>query len=253
MITPQETRRLFGAVNRPPLQDKSLELFPAEDLQATFGRPIKLRVAMGSADNFTALGKIQAHYVQDHRLVSQATPVLPVQVRTALRAYRTAYDTYFMSQGDNYRVRNAHAKHVLQAAEQKWHDWVVPYLAARGIASRPGWALEPLPGFQRVHVTPAPAAPAPAPVAARASTAAVETPRKRRHQLAFPTPTTPPSSPVRTEAAPSYSTPARLGEPVAGPSRKRISLGVIDISDDSDVEEAPPRKRRFLGFVDLTN
>jgi hypothetical protein len=176
-----------------------------------------------------------------------------VQVRTALRAYRTAYDTYFMSQGDNYRVRNAHAKHVLQAAEQKWHDWVVPYLAARGIASRPGWALEPLPGFQRVHVTPAPAAPAPAPVAARASTAAVETPRKRRHQLAFPTPTPPPSSRVRTEAAPSYSTPARLGEPVAGPSRKRIFLDVIEISDDSDEEEAPPHKRRFLGFVDLTN
>jgi hypothetical protein len=73
MITPQETRRLFGAVNRPHFKTnarhrailrKALELFPAEDLQATFGRPIKLRVAMGSADNFTALGKIQAHYVR---------------------------------------------------------------------------------------------------------------------------------------------------------------------------------------------
>ncbi|KAJ7244571.1 hypothetical protein C8J57DRAFT_1242896 [Mycena rebaudengoi] len=253
MTTPQETQRLFGPVNRPDFTTnvrhrailrKSLELFSAEDLQAMFTRPIRLRVTMGSGENYTALGKINAHYKHNNRIVSEVTPSLSALERNALRAYCNAYDTYFMKQGNDYRVRNAHATRVLQAAEQTWHDWVVPYLAACGRPGRPDWALQPLPGFQKVLVAPAPAA------SATPILPAIATLHKRGGL-----PTTQPVSPVRTEAAPSYSTPARVAEGVAGPSRKRNFLGVIDISSDEEDEEdaPPPKKRRFMGYIDLTN
>jgi hypothetical protein len=54
LLSFQETRRLFSPLNRPDFNTnvrhrailrKALELFPPEDLQAIFDRPIKLRVA----------------------------------------------------------------------------------------------------------------------------------------------------------------------------------------------------------------
>lgn len=72
-ITAQETRRLFGPLNRPDFNTnvrhravlrKSLELLSAADLEATFGRPIKLRVVMGSALTFSQLGQIKTSYVR---------------------------------------------------------------------------------------------------------------------------------------------------------------------------------------------
>ncbi|KAJ7884875.1 hypothetical protein B0H13DRAFT_1889820 [Mycena leptocephala] len=191
LITSRETRRLFGPSNQPEFNTnvrhcailrKALELFSAEEFEQIFQQPIKLHVAMGSAFTSSQLGKIKTNFVRNHRLVSRETPPPDLEARTALRAYRDAYETYFMKTGNTYAVRNAGLKSVLQAAEQTWHDWVVDYLAAH---SRPGhldWALEPLPGLRRVHTTPRPA-PAPSPTS---------TPCTQRRQ--FPTLLTPPPS-----------------------------------------------------------
>jgi hypothetical protein len=123
--------------------------------------------------------------MRNDRLVSYETPPPDLEAWEALRAYRDAYDAYFMSRGNDYAIRTAAAKSALEAAEQTWHDWIVPYLAARGVPGRPDWALQPLPGLHRVRVARAPA-PAPTPTS---------TPRAQRRQ--FPSlPTPPPSSPA---------------------------------------------------------
>ncbi|KAJ7146861.1 hypothetical protein C8R44DRAFT_724574 [Mycena epipterygia] len=264
IISFQETRRLFGPLNRPDFKTnvhhhailrKALELVPPEELQAVFRPPIRLRVAMGSAFTSYEMGKIKTNFVRNGRLVSQETAPPDLAARQALRAYRDAYDTYFMKQGNSYSVRNPQARFVLQAAEQTWHDWVVPYLAARGMPGRPAWALQPLPGLQRVRRTPAPAL--------RADTPAVETPRRRCAQAALPTP--PPTSPVRAPVATpcarapigSRLRPMELSDDDDKRARrlpkKRKFLGVIDISDSEEETALQPRKKqRFLGVVDLT-
>jgi hypothetical protein len=175
--------------------------------------------------------------VRNHRLVSRETPPPDLEARTALRAYRDAYDTYFMKTGNTYAVRNAGLKSVLQAAEQTWHDWVVDYLAARGRPGRPDWALEPLPGLRRVRTAPQPA-PAPGPTS---------TPRAQRRQ--FPTlPTPPPSSP-----APVLVDLSHIDDEPARPAQKRKFLGIVDISDDEEAVVHPRKKAQFSGFIDLTN
>ncbi|KAJ7659373.1 hypothetical protein B0H17DRAFT_1209636 [Mycena rosella] len=126
-ISIQETQLLFGPLNRPDSNTnvchravlrKALELFSIRELATIFGRPIKLRVVMGSASTFSQLGKIQTHHVHNGRLVSRETTVPDAEARRALRAYCDTYDTYFMKQGNIYRVRDKQAMAALQAAEQ---------------------------------------------------------------------------------------------------------------------------------------
>ncbi|KAJ7807400.1 hypothetical protein B0H13DRAFT_1929040 [Mycena leptocephala] len=234
LISSRETRRLFGPSNQPDFNTnvrhrailrKALELFSAEELEEIFQQPIKLRVAMGSAFTSSQLGKIKTNFVRNHRLVSRETPPPDLEARTALRAYRDAYDAYFMKTGNTYAVRNAGLKSVLQAAEQTWHDWVVVYLAARGRPGRPDWALQPLPGLRRVHIAPAPAAPLPHPPHALKGL----------------------SAPVLVDLSHIDDEPAR-------PPQKRRFLGIVDISDDEEEDVVRPRKKTKLsGFIDLTN
>ncbi|KAJ7210377.1 hypothetical protein GGX14DRAFT_394607 [Mycena pura] len=220
-ITSQETRRLFGPVNRPAfdtnvrhraLLRKAIELFRQEVLIAIFGQPIKLRLAMGLAFTSGQFGKIKTNYVENDRLVSRETQALELEAREQLGRYRDRYDAYFKSRGNNYDIRDPNALAGLQAAEQDWHDWVVVYLEELyGIIGRPDWALQPLPGLQMVRFTPG---------QVQASVA--------RTRTRLP-PTPPPSSPVRP--------------------RKMKFLGVVDISDDED--EQPLRKKTKV-FIDLT-
>ncbi|KAJ7505105.1 hypothetical protein B0H11DRAFT_2221289 [Mycena galericulata] len=260
----QETRRLFGPVNRPDYNTnvrhravlrKALELFSDDELHDIFVTPMKLRVAMGNAGTLYQVGKIQSNIMVNDRLVIRETQPPDLQARQALIVYRDAYDVYHKKNGNDYAVRNPHAKHVVQDAEQAWHDYVVPVLAARG-RRRPAWALEPLPGFERVRVAPA-TQPAPAP---RATTSTVQTPSRRRTQLALPTP--PPSSPFRSPAAAprvgSSLRPVELADDHQAARhlpRKRKFLGVIDISDSEAEEEdaRPQKKMKFLGVIDLSN
>ncbi|KAJ7863689.1 hypothetical protein B0H13DRAFT_2564525 [Mycena leptocephala] len=250
-ISAQETRRLFGPLNRPyfdtnvrhrALLRKALELVPPEQLAEVFHQdPTRLRVAMGSAFTFSQFGKIKTNFMRNNRLVSYETPPPDLEARQALRTYRDAYDTYFKKTGNTYAVRNAGLKSFLQAAEQTWHDWVVPYLAAHGMPGRPDWALQPLPGLQRVRV-----APAPGPARTPSSTPRVH----RRRFLTLPTP--PPSSP-----APIHIDLSDIDEP-ARPAQKRKFLGEIDVSDDEDEDDSesavwPRKKAKFLGYIDLTN
>ncbi|KAJ7467380.1 hypothetical protein B0H11DRAFT_2284361 [Mycena galericulata] len=274
-VSAEETRRLFGPVNRPDrhsnvrhraLLRKALELIPQQDLNDIFGTPTHLRITMGNAHNLS-LGKIYSNTMRNDRLVMRETQPPDPQVQRALMAYRTAYDIYHKKNGNDYAVRSPKHKHVLQEAEQDWADFAVIYLAARG-RLRPDWALEPLPGFERVRVPPAhPPAPAPAPRAPRARAPAphatpstVQTPSRRHAQLALPTP--PPSSPVRSSATAPAVGSSRHHIELADDHqdgrylpRKRKLLEIIDISD-SEVEEEDAhsqKKLKFLGYIDLSN
>ncbi|KAJ7802970.1 hypothetical protein B0H13DRAFT_2495096 [Mycena leptocephala] len=122
-----------------------------------------------------------------------------------------------MSRGNNYAIRNPASKSALQAAEQTWHDWIVPYLAARGMPGRPDWALQPLPGLQSVRVTPA--------------HAPTSTPPARRHRARLSLPTPPPSSP-----APVLIDLSRVDDPPTPPARKRKFL---DSSKSNNFVEPP--------------
>ncbi|KAJ7118651.1 hypothetical protein C8R43DRAFT_960242 [Mycena crocata] len=274
MTSIQELRRLFGPVNRPhyktnlrhqALLRKALELFSIEELAAIFERLTGLRVVTGSASMFNVLGKIQTHYVSNDRLVCRETPAPEAVARQALLAYRRAYDVYFMKQGNVYRVRDPQALQTLQAAEQAWHDWIVPYLAARGRPGRPEWALQPLPGLQRVRVAAEPAPqiprtpvhrrramlPSPPPTSPVGGARPTQSPRIQVNLL-----TPPPTSPLHSPTRGRSPTPI----PVAArgvASKKRKFLGIIDISDvvDSDdgaevVELRRPCKKQKLSNVD---
>ncbi|KAJ7209329.1 hypothetical protein GGX14DRAFT_395436 [Mycena pura] len=238
--------RLFGP-NRPQANTnarhrailrKSLELFSIEVLAVVFGRPTNLRVVMGTAFGFFQLGKITSNYRRDGRVVFRETDIPDLEARHALLAYLGVYDLYFTKRGNDYRVRDPDAKVAMQEAEQRWHDWVVAYLAARGRFARPDWALEPLPGLDRVRIV------QPAPGTPRAVI-----PLRTMPRLALPTP--PPSSPVRGNAKRSLevidiSDDEDVDEPLRGNAKR--SLEVIDISDDEDVDARPLRKKgRFLG------
>ncbi|KAJ7141959.1 hypothetical protein C8R43DRAFT_1131268 [Mycena crocata] len=262
MTSRQETIRLHGRVNQPhfktnvrhrALLRKSAETFSDEELAVALQQTINLRVTTGSEATFYQLGKISNHLMVNGRAVFRHTEIPEPETRKALRAYYAAYDAYFMSKGNDYRVRNPGAHAALQEAEQAWHDWVVRYRAARGMSGRPDWALQPLPGFQRVRTTPIPATPAvrrtlvpTTPSTSRRGLAPATPAARRAHAAQLPTP--PPSSPAHA------ITPRRMPalEPLgsSGLSRKR-KMGFIEVSDSEDEDERP-RKIRHLGYLDLT-
>ncbi|KAJ7438425.1 hypothetical protein FB451DRAFT_1192660 [Mycena latifolia] len=262
-ISSQETHRLFGPVNRPLFKTnvrhravlrKAIEIHPPEYIAEVFHQnATKLRVAMGSSFTFSQFGKIKTDFMCNGRLVSYETDPLDIEAREALRTYRDAYDAYFMSRGNDYAVRDPAAQQAMQAAEQAWHIWIVAYRAARGMPGRPGWALEPLPGLQRVHVPPTPArarAPGRTPVTPARARAAppASTPRAQARFTVFPSlPTPPRSSPGSVLIDLSH-----IDEPAWPAPRKRY-LGEVEISDDEDnVTVRPPKKTRYLGHIDLT-
>ncbi|KAJ6452851.1 hypothetical protein C8R47DRAFT_1083610 [Mycena vitilis] len=254
MTSLQETRRLHGPRYLPhyktnlrhrALLRKAIETFDSQYLHAIFGpNPQGLRSVMGRADTANQLGKVAKHYKEGDRFITLETDTPTPEWQQKLRAYLAAYDAYFMKQGTNYVVRNPHAKAALQAAEQAWHDSIP--------GPRPQWALEPLPGLQRVHV--APALRGGNPVAAQVVTN-FPIPRAPRTR-AFPTlPSPPPATPVRAYA----NRAASLGDSPLRPihildkdqpqlvstPRKRKFLGVVDISDGEDAR--PRKKAKFLG------
>ncbi|KAJ7220755.1 hypothetical protein GGX14DRAFT_559544 [Mycena pura] len=238
-VTAQEINRLFGPY-RPD-----------------WNTNVRHHAVLRKALEFYTLEQL----VYNGRLVRLATDALPPAAREHLQSYITVYDIVFFKRGNDYRVRNAAAWPLLQAQEQSWHDWIVVFLGR----PRPAWALEALPGLQRVRVAaPAPApfphiagpppakraAPVPraaAPVAVPRLTAPVPdptTPRKARlPPFALPTP--PPSSPA---AAPGSARPTHTRT-----FSKRKFLGTIEISDDED-DERPVKKTRtrFSSVIDLT-
>ncbi|KAJ6607242.1 hypothetical protein B0H10DRAFT_2439677 [Mycena sp. CBHHK59/15] len=236
LISSQETHRLFSPLNRPKFDTnvrhhamlrKALELYTPEQLAEVFHQdPTRLHVAMGSAFTFSQFGKIKTNFLCNYRLVSHETPPPDVEARDALCKYVDVHDAYFMLHGNDYAIRNASAQSAFQAAEQTWHDWIVPYLAAHGRPGRPDWALQPLPGLRRVHIAPTPCAPAPAPCAA--------TP--------FPIlPTPPPSAPVPVRIDLSH-----IDDEPARPARKRKFLGIINISDDEEQHAALGPQHYFI-------
>ncbi|KAJ7510806.1 hypothetical protein B0H11DRAFT_1900169 [Mycena galericulata] len=160
-------RRLFGR-NRPHINTnarhcamlrKSLECFSDQYLDAKFDRPTHLRVVMGTADGFFQLGKITSNVMRDGRIVFRETDIPDAEARHALLAYRDAYDACFPKRGNDYRARDPQAIEAMQAAEQRWHIFILRYRLARNMGGRPDWALEPLPGLERVRVAPEPRAP----------------------------------------------------------------------------------------------
>ncbi|KAJ7614291.1 hypothetical protein DFH06DRAFT_1146437 [Mycena polygramma] len=281
MTSLQETRRLHGPRYLPhyktnlrhrALLRKTIETFDSRYLHAIFGsNPQGLRSVMGRTDTANQLGKVVSHYKEGDRFITLETDAPTPEWQQKLRAYLAAYDAYFMKQGTDYVVRNPHAKAALQAAEQAWHDSIP--------GPRPQWALEPLPGLQRVHVAPAlrggnpvaaqvvtnfpipraprPAAPAlaalpPPPARGHANPAAAPrggNPVAAQVVTNFPIPRAPsharvPHPPLTTAR---YSHQPQL---VSTPSKRKF-LGVVDISDDEDEDARPRKKAKFLGVVDL--
>ncbi|KAJ7206116.1 hypothetical protein GGX14DRAFT_397379 [Mycena pura] len=249
-VTAQEINRLFGPyrpdwntnVRHHAILRKALEVHTLEQLILIFGQ---------------ALDRLRMH---NGRLIRLATDALPAAARERIQSYMTVYDIVFFKTGNDYRVRNLAAWPLLQAEEQSFHDWIVVYLGR----PRPAWALEALPGLQRVRVaapaavlSPARRAIAPFPrvqnpvprtdalarrVAARVTAPEPATPKRARPpQRALPTP--PPSSPA---AASGSARPTHMRT-----FSKRKFLGTIEISDDED-DERPMKRIRFLGTIDLT-
>ncbi|KAJ7240118.1 hypothetical protein B0H12DRAFT_1074830 [Mycena haematopus] len=154
MTSSAETLRLFGPVFRPhadisfrqrAVLRKALELVSEEEVRDDLDGTDKLRVSMGGHNlfNFYRFGTV-------YTKIGQAEcSNLDQEARDALQDYLDKYDAYFTKQGKQFVVRNPDAKDALQAAEQAWHDWILRY---RGVASRPAWAMEPLPTLRPVRV-----------------------------------------------------------------------------------------------------
>lgn len=183
-----------------------------------------------------------------------------------MRDYLAGFDLYHMSQGNDYAVRNAWAKPIAQNAEQDFHDFAVGYHAARGRPGRPAWALEPLPGLERVVV----AAPAPRAIArlparrARmaqpisSASASSSTPSRVasriRDEIIDRTPSASASSstPTRVASRANYHHHGETLPQLQTPQKKRKSSEIIDISSSSDEDEVaqPARKKpRFPSVV----
>ncbi|KAJ6470176.1 hypothetical protein DFH09DRAFT_1344563 [Mycena vulgaris] len=232
----QEIRRLFGPVNEPvfdanarhcAILRKALELCSPADIHVALRQTKKLRMAMGTGATMSDFSKIKTQVIRTGK--------------EALSVYLAAYDAVYKKQGNNYAVCDA----------------------ARGMPSHPDWALQPLPGLERVRTLPRP-------------------------QLVFPTPpstssTGGSSSPVRSSPLPGLY-PLIPRTPVASTSKKTTHLRTrqtpIEISDSedahprrsakksmkrkclpsiieiSDSEDERPRKKareyNYLGFIDLT-
>ncbi|KAJ7075960.1 hypothetical protein B0H15DRAFT_956072 [Mycena belliarum] len=286
MTSLAEIRRLFGPSIRPhadcnarhrALLRKTAELISQSRLDRIFDKTNNLRCVMGGKYNSTQFGVIQQNYVRNLRLITNQTEPLDPEALRAFEAYRDALDGHYMKNGHHYTIRGAGNLSGLQGAEQTWHDFAVPYLARQG-RTRPDWALEPLPGLQRVRVGPPLPPPARTPAARLPAVAAVAL-------RPFPTLATPPPSSSSPTPAPGrrlrricipapppvasgsrlrrHSTPA---PPVASGSRlpplmaeaqterrplkrKFNFLDEIDISSDDDDEPAQKRSRIF---IDLT-
>ncbi|KAJ7201975.1 hypothetical protein B0H12DRAFT_1080907 [Mycena haematopus] len=217
---------------------KALELYHPQDIQAIFEHnPTRLRVAMGTAYTFSQLGKIKSNYMRNGRLIRLETDAPPFEARQRLREYMNVYGAFYKRRGNGYVVRDQFARAWLQAAEQSWHDWITVFIPR----PRPAWALEPLPGLQRVRVA-APAAPLH--VAAVAPPTAPTTPSTQH--ISAPVPGSSRAQPIDLSAD---------DAPEAVRSApKRKFLGVVEVFDDDEEEVEPPMKKpKFLGIVDLTD
>ncbi|KAJ7848893.1 hypothetical protein B0H13DRAFT_2361662 [Mycena leptocephala] len=148
------------------------------------------------------------------------TPPPDLEARTALRAYRDAYDAYFMKTGNTYAVRNAGQKSVLQAAEQHGTIglWFILQLAA-GLVVRTGLCSHS-PDFEGyTPLLDLPLHPLPHP------------PHALKGVNSQPFPHLHPALPLPSSF-----------------------LGIVDISDDEEEDVMRPRKKSKLsGFIDLTN
>ena len=151
-----------------------------------------------------------------------------------------------MKQGNDYAVCDPQARYVLQAAEQTWHDWILPYLAARRRHACLDWALQPLPGLRRVCVTLA-AAPTPHALAAIPAPRALAAAPPAIPALAA----TPATAPVGSHLRPIDISHGEVVEAMRTPQKRKF-LGVIDICDDEEASR-PAKKLKYLGIVDLTN
>ncbi|KAJ7061922.1 hypothetical protein C8F01DRAFT_1082535 [Mycena amicta] len=161
-MSPEELARLFGLVIRPrknlnyrhlDFLRKVVEIYSFQELFNMFGNPNSLRMRMGLASRSANLGIIDKSYKSNGILVRLESPPLEPAVRNALIAYCESRDAYFKKRGSECVVRERNARAIFQAGEQAWHDFIVPWLAARGRV-RPSWALEPLPGMRCVHTQP---------------------------------------------------------------------------------------------------
>ncbi|KAJ7037561.1 hypothetical protein C8F04DRAFT_1256768 [Mycena alexandri] len=260
-IPRREINRLFGPIYRPAdntnvrhqaILRKALELRSLEQFADIFENDFtNLRLVMGTSLMFAQFGIVKHNYMRNFRRVSHETPPLSLEQRQHLDDYRKAYDKHHMAQGNDYDIRGQGDKAGMQAAEQTWHDRMVVHHAAHGRADRPAWALEPLPGLERVRVGGvAPVfAPAPAPTPRALLPRAPAPPFTPLRRAPFPALPSPPSSSRIIDLSHIDDEPAR-------PARKRKFLGVLDISDEEEEEVARPRKkvkrRARFWHIDLT-
>ncbi|KAJ7856107.1 hypothetical protein B0H14DRAFT_2579054 [Mycena olivaceomarginata] len=129
-MTLQDRHRFFGPSNAPAddtnachraFLGKALELHTQKGLQQDLIRTTKLCLAMGSGINANQFGKILTSFVRnDQRVMRETDPPGPASQKI-LQDYRAAFDLCFISGAR------------ISAAEQAWHDYIVPYRAACGM------------------------------------------------------------------------------------------------------------------------
>ncbi|KAJ7640609.1 hypothetical protein B0H17DRAFT_1148943 [Mycena rosella] len=234
-MSEQETCHLFGTTYAPDAKTnprhraflrKAIKLYPTQELLTVFaGQPTRLRLAMGSGTTSSQFGKTITSFTDPPEVASQRT----------LGAYHTGFDRCYNWRGNELTIRNPRGLPALQEAEQAWHDYIVPYRAARGMGPRPAWALEPLPGLQWVQM-----------------------------QLAFPTPL--PTSPAANRTSVGACLPAVVpvgsrwlpidltGDNQCLPEkRKRSATIVVSDSEEEHLHKKTKKatKNKFLGFIDL--
>ncbi|KAJ7189964.1 hypothetical protein GGX14DRAFT_408416 [Mycena pura] len=190
-LDPQLVARCFPVecspshkVNTPgfAMLRKMVELVTCPVLLAELGSLVNLSMCMGTRKTASQYGRIIRSYIwrpltNFQGVQTNFTAIPSEDVQKRIRRYHKAICACYKKTGDDFIIVNIGALQVLQNEEQRWHNWIVREFHGR---RRPNWALEPLPGLDRVYGSPvwnSPPPPVPAPPVVIDLTTADETPR----------------------------------------------------------------------------
>ncbi|KAF8197166.1 hypothetical protein K438DRAFT_1759968 [Mycena galopus ATCC 62051] len=141
---------------------KALEVIGMKQVRESLQQTTRLRMVMGMGGSSACVGTVFISRIINGRRVTLEYAVAR-SVQDQLVAYLDGYDSTYRKNGRTYLLLHPRAddpRQPLQFAEQAWHDWVVPYLAQRGMRVRVAPPAPPR-GAKRKHIIPPPPPPTP--------------------------------------------------------------------------------------------